>query len=216
MLQRDLKIIHLIAIILIGSVIALIFKEEILKFISYIKSDDTHPVVLLCAFLILPVVGFPVTILLVLLGLRFDFFLGIMIMFVLMPFHLALSFWVTHSVFGEKVKNIADKKKYRIFTIPENRYLEFSFLFMAIPGLPYTVKNYLLPLFGIPFRHYFFTGWAVQGIAGMPFVILGEAAAEWNIKFLLILLPLFLIIYLFKQKIKRKYDRIVQSSGEKE
>lgn len=65
--------------------------------------------------------GFPVTILLVLLGLRFDFFLEIMIMLILMPFHLALSFWVTHSVFGEKIKNIADKKKYRIFTIPENR-----------------------------------------------------------------------------------------------
>jgi uncharacterized membrane protein YdjX (TVP38/TMEM64 family) len=194
-------------------IIALVFREEIALFISFIKSDETHPVVLLFSFLILPIVGFPVTILLVMLGLRFDFLFGTLIMVLMMPIHLTLSFWVTHSIFGNKIKDIAGKKKYRIFDVPESRYFEFSFLFMAIPGLPYTAKNYLLPLFGIPFRHYFFIGWIVQGLAGIPFVILGEAASRWNVKLLLIFLPIFLVIYLFKQKIKAKYDRMVQYSA---
>ncbi len=209
------KITCFVILITLLIVVSVFFREEIKGFLSFIESDQTHPSVLFLSFLILPVLGFPITVLLILLGLRFDSLWGILIMFMLVPFHLALSFWGVHSFFGSQLKTFAEKKHYPIFNVRESKYAEFSFLFMAIPGLPYAVKNYLLPLFGIPFRYYFFIGWAIHGITGIPFVILGDVATEYNFRIILFFLPLFLLIFFIKQKIKKRYKLMVKSAIEK-
>jgi uncharacterized membrane protein YdjX (TVP38/TMEM64 family) len=198
-----------IVLVLTAGVGFIFFREDIQPLVTLIKSDQTHPAVLIGCFLILPLLFFPITVLLVLVGMRFDAPAGILIIFMLTPFHLLVSFFVVRSVFRSRIEQFARKKNFGIFTIPPKRHLEFAFLFMAVPGLPYTVKNYLLPVSGIPFRMYFLIGWLVQGVMGIPFVVLGDAAAQWDIHLILIVVVVLLAGYLIARQIRKRYDRLV-------
>jgi uncharacterized membrane protein YdjX (TVP38/TMEM64 family) len=202
-------------VILTAGVGFLFFREDIQPLVTLIKSDQTHPAVLIGCFLILPLLFFPITVLLVLVGMRFDALAGILIIFMLTPFHLLVSFFVVRSVFRSRIEQFARKKNFGIFTIPPKRHLEFAFLFMAVPGLPYTLKNYLLPVSGIPFRMYFLISWLVQGVMGIPFVVLGDAASQWNIHLVLIALSVLLTGYFIARQIRKRYDRMVESVSDR-
>ena len=181
----------------------------------YMKSPQIHPAALLSAFFILPLFGFPVSVLLVLLGLRFGSAFGLLFMFLIMPLHLAVSFSVARSVFGEWIKKIAGEKRVQGLQVPEHRHLEFSFLFMAVPGLSYAMKNYLLPLSGVRFRYYFFLGWLVQGVMGTPFVILGKAPVDWNPYLVAGAVLIFLLIYVVMKWGQKRYRNMMEVSEKK-
>lgn len=152
--------------------------------------ESTHPVLILGLFVVLPVLGFPISIFLILLGLRFGPWYGILFMLAGMPLHLLGSFGLSHSFLRPWMQRIAQKRAFTIPRVPEHRYIGFSFLFMVVPGLPYTLKNYMLALSGVPFPIFFLIGWGVNAILGLPFVILGGAATQWGI-----MLPATLVIF---------------------
>ncbi|MBR9986795.1 MAG: VTT domain-containing protein [Desulfosarcina sp.] len=158
---------------------------------------------------------FPITALLVLVGIRFDAVAGILIMFMVMPAHLLFSFFVVRTLFRSQLERFARKKKYAIFNIPADRQLGFAFVFMAVPGLPYAVKNYLLPISNIPFREYFLISWLVNSVMGIPFVMLGHAASKWNIQMILILIVLLGAAYFIAQQVRKRYAQMVQSTTDR-
>jgi uncharacterized membrane protein YdjX (TVP38/TMEM64 family) len=191
------------------------FREEIQPLLSMIKNGQAHPALLIGCFLVLPMMFFPITILLVLIGVRFDAVAGMLIMFMIMPAHLLFSFFVVRSIFRSQLERFARKKKYAIFNIPAKRQLGFAFVFMAVPGLPYAVKNYLLPISGIPFREYFLISWLVNGAMGIPFVVLGHAASKWNIHVLLILIFLLGAAYFIAHQVRKRYSQMDESTSDR-
>jgi uncharacterized membrane protein YdjX (TVP38/TMEM64 family) len=193
----------------------LFFREDIQPLLTMIKSDQVHPALLIGCFLILPMMFFPITALLVLVGIRFDVLAGILIMFMVMPAHLLFSFFVVRSIFRSQLERFARKKKYAIFNIPANRQLGFAFVFMAVPGLPYAVKNYLLPISGIPFRGYFLISWLVNSVMGIPFVVLGHATVKWNIHMITILIVMLGAAYFIAQQVRKRYSQTIESSPDR-
>ncbi len=193
----------------------ILFEPEIQRFIDYLQNEDIHFMVIIGAFIMLPLVGFPITALLVLMGMRFGVVIGILAMFSIMPLHLLFSFWLTRSFIGDRIKQYALKKEkdYKIFSIPEDRNMEFCFLFMVIPGLSYSMKNYLLPISGVPFRHYFFFGWLIQGIMGIPFVLLGEASAELNLPIFAVMAVIFVLLFVIMKWAKKRYQRVIEKGA---
>jgi uncharacterized membrane protein YdjX (TVP38/TMEM64 family) len=167
--------------------------------------SPAHPAMVLLPYLVLPLAGFPVTPFLVLLGLRFGSVWGIAIMMAIVPIHLVISFWFTRVVAGPWIQILAKKVGVSIPKLPGNRQLGFAFLFMVIPGLGYSIKNLVLPLSGIGFFPYLICGWLTQGIMGIPFVIMGKALVQWDIKLLAVAGMIVLMIFLFRQKIRDIY-----------
>ncbi|MCF8068405.1 MAG: VTT domain-containing protein [Desulfobacterales bacterium] len=197
-------------IIALGAAI-IFFHEDIQSGLLLLKSDRTHPAVIIFSFLVLPAIFFPVSVLLVLIGLRFGVIWGIVIMFLLIPAHLFFSYFLIRRVFHDRLEWLARKKNFGILNIPKGRHIKFGILFMVVPGLPYTIKNYLLPLSGISFRHYFWISWLTQGVMGIPFIVLGEAASIWNIYFVFIAILLFFAGYLINRQIRKRYGHMVES-----
>lgn len=165
---------------------------------------------LLLPYAVLPAVGFPVTPFLVLLGLRFGTVWGVVIMLAVTPLHLVVSFWFTRKVAGRWIQKLAEKTGVSIPRMPENRHLGYGILFMVIPGLSYALKNYLLPLSGIRFFPYMVCAWLIQGIMGIPFVIMGRAVVQWDVKLLAVAGGIILAIFLFRRKIFGIYRRIMK------
>lgn len=112
----------------------------------------------LAAFLVLPLVGFPITPLLVVTGIRFGFAGGMAVATGIIFFHNIAAFRLTHGWFRERLRNRLARAGYAIPAIDPKHRAWFTALFAAIHGPPYAAKLYLLALTDVPFRIYLWVG----------------------------------------------------------
>lgn len=112
----------------------------------------------LAAFLMLPLVGFPITPLLVVAGIRFGFGGGMALATGGIFLHNVVAFRVTHGWFRVRLRNRLARAGYGIPAIDPKHQAWFTALFAAIHGPPYAAKLYLLALTDVPFRIYLWAG----------------------------------------------------------
>jgi len=112
----------------------------------------------LAAFLLLPLIGFPITPLLVVTGIRFGFAGGMAVATGVMFFHNIVAFRLTHGWFRERLRNRLARSGYAIPAIDPKHQAWFTAVFASIHGPPYAAKLYLLALTDIPFRIYLWVG----------------------------------------------------------
>jgi uncharacterized membrane protein YdjX (TVP38/TMEM64 family) len=172
---------------------------------TYVINEQTHPAVFIFLFILLPIVGFPIILFLILLGIKFGIETGMLIMLLCLPIHLVFSFLLANNLLKPFIKSFAKKKGYRFPQIPESRLIFFSIVFMAIPGPSYTMKNYIFALSGISFRYYFLIGYLVNGLLGIPFIVAGHAVMGRSFLLLIIIFLLLLAAYKFGLMIKKRY-----------
>lgn len=196
-----------LATVVVGLFVALflLFGDDLRTATRSLIHGEMPPALFLLLFLILPLLGAPVLPFYVLLGIRFDIFWGVLLMTVMLPIHLAFSYVLAVFALRPLVESIAGKWEYAVPTVPRDRAIWFSFLFMAAPGPSYAMKNYLLALSGVSFGCYFIIGWIIQGIWGLPFIVLGEAAHDGGSAVFAILLILLVGGYFFQRWIRNKY-----------
>ena len=176
-----------------------IYHQELSALWVSFYNGHMSPGFLLVSFLCLPVVGFPIFPFLVLLGIQFGSLTGSVILLLMVPVHLTIAFWVTHTFLRDLLKRLVRKSGLNIPNVPDTRRLKYSFVFMAVPGVSYSLKNYLLPLSGMPFVPFLFCGWVTQALFGIPLVVLGDAASQYSIPIFIGCISLVLIGFLFKK-----------------
>ncbi|HCY87131.1 MAG TPA: hypothetical protein DHV36_18505 [Desulfobacteraceae bacterium] len=157
-----------------------------------------QPAGVVAAFILLPVFGFPVSPLLALLGLKFGPVSGALIMCAIMPLHLVVAFWVTRNFLYDRFHTLVRKKGIRIASRPDGQRFRMAFVFMAVPGLSYTLKNHLLPLSGMTLSRCVLAGWTAQAMTGVPFVVLGYAVSGKHLA--LVLAAVVLVSAVFTQR----------------
>jgi len=185
--------------------------EDAAAFIAYAVDPQTHAALFLLMFVLLPLVGFPISAFLILVGVKFGAWGGILTMLVGMPVHLVVSYLVANSFLRSLLTRCLENMNYRLPQLPRDRALWFSFIFMAVPGLPYTVKNYVLPLSGAPFRTYFLSGYLVQGVMAIPFIVAGDAAAGEQLVILAAIFAVMLAIYAVVHQLRRRHAGILEN-----
>ena len=189
----------------IMSILYLTYKNNVFAYMTYVINEQTHPVVFILLFILLPIVGFPVILFLILLGIKFGIETGMLIMFLCLPIHLVSSFLLANNFLKPLIENFAKKKGYRFPQIPESRLIWFSILFMAIPGLSYTMKNYIFALSGISLRYYILIGYLVNSLLGIPFIVAGHAMMGRSFLLLIVIFLFLLAAYKFGLMIKNRY-----------
>ena len=110
------------------------------------------------AFFVLPLIGFPVSILLVLAGVRFGFWGGMALATGGILFHHVAACHVTRRWLREQVARRLEAWGRRIPRVNGRSWIWFTALFAAIHGPPYALKLYLLALTEVPFRVYLWVG----------------------------------------------------------
>jgi len=170
------------------------------------KNTPTH--IFLGLMLVLPLVGVPLSVFIFVLGIKFGIGYGILILEIIMPLHILISYIIARTV-RQPIKNFLVKRKnYHIPEIPENKLALFSFLFLAVPVLPYAAKNYVLPLAGVPFRYCMWLNWAIQGTLSIPFVILGKSTADMNLLLFGITLAVLALIFMGLRWLRNWYETL--------
>lgn len=173
---------------------------------QHLINEQTHSGLFIGLFLILPLLGFPISIFLVLLGVKYDTGTSVLIMSGGMAFHLILSYPAANTFLRPVIERILTRTRFELPQFSHKGFIAPSLIFMAVPGLSYTMKNYILSLSGIHFWAYFIIGWFVQASMGIPVVIAGDIIQR---RYLWRFLPLFVLgfaiyaLYHWKQSRRR-------------
>jgi uncharacterized membrane protein YdjX (TVP38/TMEM64 family) len=173
------------------------------KLITYI-SESMPPLFFIGAMLVLPVFGFTISAFLVLGGVIFGVTQFILIWILILPLHVLAAYFIARWVRIPLTEFLCHRLGVRIPNIPPEHVAKFSFLFLAFPGLPYAAKNYILPLAGVPFRYSVIMNTVVQGLIGLPFIILGKSAAKIDLTAFNITLAVMVAIYILRWWLRDK------------
>jgi len=176
------------------------FGEE---WLSFLIDEDTHHGIFLLTMAVFPMCGFPISPFLVLIGIKFTLYPAIVLTGLIFAVQLWLSYLLAHSVMRPVIHKILTKAGYRMPRIHQQNQVAFAVVFMAIPGLPYTVKNYFLASLNIPFRIYFPAGWGCNVLLALPLIGLGHTLLE-NPRLAIGLLVLVVFGYGLSVWLKRK------------
>jgi uncharacterized membrane protein YdjX (TVP38/TMEM64 family) len=119
---------------------------------------------------LLPLVGFPVTVLHVTAGIRFGVALGLPLVAVSILLQLLASYGLVHwrrKYFARKFKKLREE-------IPPGAHGPVTLFTLLLPGVPYFAKNYVLPLAGVPLRTYLLWSFPIHAARSAIAVIFGD------------------------------------------
>ncbi len=174
--------------------------------ISIINEDLSTPLFIVL-MVVLPVVGFPISIFLIIAGIKFGVLYSILLWLMILPFHTTIAFLAAKSLRPLLEKILGNTFGYTVPAIPHDKEGLFSFIFLAIPGIPYAGKNYLLPLAGVSFRYCVMMNCIVQSVMGLPFILLGKSGADMNLSLFYIALLAFILLFILLRRLKKNYAK---------
>jgi uncharacterized membrane protein YdjX (TVP38/TMEM64 family) len=192
-------------IILLATAAYIIHYYEPSLILTEYLSRRIHPGIFITLMLVLPLLGVPIGIFLVLVGIKFGIVQGLLLSALIMPCHMALTYYLVHSFLRNWITTLLKPYKVSIPKLRNDQNRWHAFVFMLIPGLPYVAKNNLLALAEMPFVPYMVINWTAQFGLSIPFIILGSAIMEMDLRFLIAALTLLLGGYLLQLYIRKKY-----------
>jgi len=176
--------------------------DAVLKLHDYLQ-NNVNPFAFVLLMLILPIAGVPLSIFLLLVGIKFGILWGVLLTGVLMFFHMIITYYIVHSFLRNWIIKLLKRTKLSSFTTKRTLNTWHLVIFMLIPGLPYAAKSCLLALSDIEFKRYLVINWSTQFPMAIPLVLAGAAVIEMN-PFTLSMVFLLLVLVVFLQQYARK------------
>lgn len=174
--------------------------------LAFLSDPQTGPEIFILLMLLLPLIGFPITPFLILVGVKFGPMWATVITSAVFMFHLVISYILAHSLLRPHIKRLLNHLNYKMPEIHARRRWLFSFIFMAVPGLPYTVKNYTLAALNIPFVIYLTAGLLCNAVLALPFIGLGSSIID-NPRIAVIFVILLGVAYALTHLLRRRTAR---------
>lgn len=157
------------------------------------------------AFLILPLVGCPLGVFLVLAGVRFGFAGGMAVSSAAILFHHLAAFRIAHGWFRDPVRRRLEQAGYAIPPIPVRNRGAFTALVAIVRGPPFFAKLYLLALTDIPFRTYFRVGVPLYILFSLVPVGTGAALLDFDPFWISLLVALATLLALAGFWLRRRF-----------
>lgn len=122
------------------------------------------------ALVVLPLLGFPVSVLHVLAGVRWGGAVGTSLVTASILLQLLASYGLVHvfrPLFAARLEPLRRR-------IPEGAHGPVSLFTMLVPGVPYFAKNYVLPLVGVPLPTYLLWCFPLHALRATVPVVFGD------------------------------------------
>ncbi|MFP4473940.1 MAG: TVP38/TMEM64 family protein [Desulfatibacillaceae bacterium] len=165
---------------------------------------------LVAAVVVLPLLGVPLSVFLLLLGARYGFMWGIAAAIAVLPVHMSLFHVAGRWLFRDPVRRFLRKRGRTPPKIPENNVRFATFVIMAIPIAPYPVKNMGMVVAGVPARLYYGIGWPVQTLIAVPMVGIGASVLEARPGTLTLFILLLLGLTMLTRWLMLRYRSLVE------
>lgn len=206
-LKKTAVVLILAIIIAIGLYLFLSSENPADLLSSYLK-DDINIYLFSLLMILLPLIGAPISIFLVLVGIKFGIVMGILLTGVIMLFHLLATYYMVHSFLRLRVVRVLQKFDMKIPQLPQKGKKRLGFVFMIFPGIPYTMKNYLFALTEMPFIPYMLISWTAQFSLCIPFIVLGKGVIGMDPVILFAAIGILLLSIVGQNFIRKRYKNI--------
>lgn len=139
--------------------------------------QDAPPIPFFIAMALLPMVGVPLTPLLIAAGATFGMRLGLAGSLLALAANLVASYFVARSGLRPHLERLFRRFDYELpnFDGRPRNALRFTLMVKFAPGVPAFVKNYGLGVAGVPFTLYFVASMLITGVYSALLVVLGES-----------------------------------------
>jgi len=165
-------------------------------------------------FLLLPLLGVPVSPFLVVAGLKYGIGWGLLLATIATAIHNLAAFAATKSWFQLPIERALHRLGYQIPRIPDRHHLWFTAAFTGVPGLPYAVKLYSLALTNIRFRIYFWISWPIYSLKSIAYIALGDAAATLSPAWFLAAAAAILTLCYLAARLWKHHNRLPAEEGD--
>lgn len=169
---------------MLGGYVFHVYGDQVSREVILSYGKSLSPAWFIAGFMVLPLAGMPVSILLFLAGIRFGLWGGMALATCGVYFHHVVAYHLVHHRFRERIrgrlKRRLQRSGYKLPAIKEGNQIWFTVLFVAIHGPPYAFKLYLLALTEIPFRIYLWVGAPIYILFSLVPVGAGSAVMEVN------------------------------------
>lgn len=132
---------------------------------------------------VLPLVGFPASVLHVAAGVRFGLALGLGLVAASIGLQLLASYALVHC-FRDRFAHRFERLRRRI---PRGAHASICIFAVLLPGAPFAAVNYVLPLVGVRLRTYLLCCWPLDILRSTVTVLLGDQAGRFTPVRLLVL-----------------------------
>lgn len=150
--------------------------------------DRLNPAAVIPLMAVLPVFGFPVSVVYLIAGARFGPVWGGVVVALVTAVHLLLSYGIARSVLRRPLGRFIGKRHLHLPEIPDDEHAMVALVVALVPGLPYIVRIYLLALTDIRLRAYFGVFLAVCVLRSYATILMGDLSSEPSGSRLMILL----------------------------
>ena len=123
---------------------------------------------------LLPLVGFPVSVLHAIIGVRFGIGLGLLLVSVSIVLQTLLSYAIVRSApqfFGRRLQPVRDR-------LPDAAHTPLTQFTTLLPGVPYFLQNYVLPLVNVPVRTALLWAVPIHILRSIIGIVFGEMSAD--------------------------------------
>ncbi len=123
---------------------------------------------------VLPLAGFPISMVYLLIGAHFGPVIGLSIVAGVTTLHLLGTHWIARSFLRRPLLRFIEGRKHRVPAVPPGENGAIALMVMLAPAIPYFVRNYVLALSGIPLRIYFWVALPIHVLRSYVALFLGN------------------------------------------
>jgi uncharacterized membrane protein YdjX (TVP38/TMEM64 family) len=149
--------------------------------------DGVDPIAALPLMALLPVVGFPISVVYLFAGARFGPVGGGVVVTIVTAVHLLATYGIARSFLRGPLQRFIERKHLPLPHIPEDEQAAICVIAALVPGLPYVMRNYLLALAGVRFRYYFWVCLPIYVARSYVTILLGDMSSNFNLHKVMIL-----------------------------
>ncbi len=177
--------------LVLGGIAALVYSRVDLEAVHE-RAASFNPFLAFALLAVLPLIGFPASLLHIAAGIRFGAPLGLTLVSLSILFQLLVSygvvrFWKDRFSRARWVKKVRDR-------IPEGAHASVCVFTVLLPGAPYAVINYVLPLVGVPLRTFILCAWPLHTLRSTVTVVFGDQSDHLTATRLAVLICYALLI----------------------
>jgi len=161
----------------------------------------------------LPLVGVPVSVLFAAAGAKFGAGWGLLVTAVAIALHLSLSWWIAHGWLKRPVAALLRRFGKVQPELLAGDHVPVCLLVALIPGMSYTVKNYLLVLAGVPFGKLFWTCLPAHLFHASLAIFFGDFTAAMTPAKIIFLIGYAVVLVGLSHHVVRRLKRRTQPQG---
>ncbi|KAF0095951.1 MAG: hypothetical protein E1N59_727 [Puniceicoccaceae bacterium 5H] len=187
-------------------VLLYVFRQPVLELVeAWFTQPDPLWFLLLAS--LLPIVGFPISLVYLAAGATFPWWFGWLLCSLSLAINLALSWLLGRLVLRRPIRALLAHFQYQLPDISATNRFRLAFLLRTVPGIPFWAQNFLLALTELPFFHYWLISWATQSVLAAGMCWLGHFGRQATGPVTIVVVILLLMLLPLGKKLVRRGER---------